>query len=69
MGYTQVVLGAEALPVGSLTITEVISTGEQYGFAAASENGGLVNEVNDSLGNYLESDDYRSLLSRWFGVR
>ncbi|MCA9857170.1 MAG: amino acid ABC transporter substrate-binding protein [Dehalococcoidia bacterium] len=77
LGASEVDAVLSDLPIGgyrstldsALSITEVISTGEQYGFAAASENGGLVNEVNDSLGNYLESDDYRSLLSRWFGVR
>ncbi len=52
-----------------ISVTEVIETGEHYGFAAASTNGGLINDVNDSLEDYLESEDYRSLLARWFGIR
>lgn len=53
----------------AVTVTEVIETGEIYGFAAASSNTGLIVEVNQILDEYRESDDYRSLLSRWFGVR
>lgn len=77
LGASEVDAVLSDLPIGgyrstldsALSITEVISTGEQYGFAAASTNGGLINDVNDSLGDYLNRDDYRSLLARWFGVR
>ena len=50
-------------------MTEVIDTGEIYGFAAATTNTGLIAEVSEVLADYRESSDYSSLLSRWFGVR
>lgn len=53
----------------AVAITEVIETGEIYGFAAASTNAGLVADIDEILADYLESDEYRSLLARWFGVR
>jgi len=53
----------------AVALTEVIDTGEIYGFAAASTNTGLIAEIDEILADYRESNDYRSLLSRWFGVR
>lgn len=53
----------------AVAVTEVIDTGEIYGFAAATTNTGLIADVNEVLEDYRESDEYRSLLSRWFGVR
>ncbi len=53
----------------AVAVTEVIDTGEIYGIAAASTNTGLIAEVDEILEDYRESSDYRSLISRWFGVR
>ncbi|MGE3960652.1 MAG: ABC transporter substrate-binding protein [Dehalococcoidia bacterium] len=53
----------------ALSVTEIIDTDEHYGLAAASSNTGLVATVDEALAAYLAGDDYRSLLSRWFGIR
>ncbi len=53
----------------AVAVTEVIDTGEIYGFAAASTNAALIADIDEILAEYREGDDYRGLLSRWFGVR
>lgn len=53
----------------ALSVTEVIDTGEQYGFAAAIDNPDLIADVNGVLEDYLDSDEYAELLARWFNIR
>jgi polar amino acid transport system substrate-binding protein len=49
-------------------LTEQFPTGEQYGLAAALDNGGLIEDVDEALEGYLASNEYRNLLFRWFGL-
>ena len=51
----------------AVTVTERFSTGEQYGFAVAPDNLGLVDDINDALEDYLSSEDFTDLQFRWFG--
>jgi polar amino acid transport system substrate-binding protein len=50
-------------------VTETFKTGEQYGFAVARDNPGLVAALNDALAETRASGDYEALYRTWFGDR
>ncbi len=52
---------------GRFEVTETFKTGEQYGFAVAKDNGGLVAALDRALAEVRESGRYQSLYQDWFG--
>lgn len=51
----------------AVTVTERFPTSEQYGFAVAPDNLGLVDDIDEALEDYLSGEDFASLQTRWFG--
>jgi len=48
-------------------VTETFKTGEQYGFAVAKDNPGLVAALDAALANVRRSGDYDKTYKAWFG--
>ena len=48
-------------------VTETFKTGEQYGFAVAKDNPGLVAALDAALANMRRSGDYDKTYKAWFG--
>lgn len=51
----------------SLTVTETIATGEQYGFAVAKDNDGVLQMIDEGLADLRESGEFDEIFSRYFG--
>ncbi len=51
----------------SMVITELFSTGEQYGFAVDPDNAGLAEAVNAELTKLRDSGSYDEIFAKWFG--
>lgn len=54
---------------GQFAVTETFKTGEQYGFAVARDNPGLVAALDSALAQTRESGDYDAVYRAWFGDR
>lgn len=51
----------------SLVVTETIPTGEQYGFAVAKGNEGVLTMINDGLAELRDSGEFDEIFARYFG--
>lgn len=51
----------------SLAVTETIPTGEQYGFAVAKGNDGVLQMIDDGLAELRDSGEFDEIFSRYFG--
>jgi polar amino acid transport system substrate-binding protein len=51
----------------SLVVTETIPTGEQYGFAVAKGNDGVLTMINDGLAELRDSGEFDEIFARYFG--
>lgn len=51
----------------SLVVTETIPTGEQYGFAVAKGNEGVLTMINDGLADLRDSGEFDEIFTRYFG--
>lgn len=54
---------------GQFAVTETFKTGEQYGFAVAKDNPGLIAALDSALAQTRESGDYDAVYRAWFGDR
>ncbi|MGE5153027.1 MAG: basic amino acid ABC transporter substrate-binding protein [Bdellovibrio bacteriovorus] len=52
---------------GQFQVSETFKTGEQYGFAVAKDNGGLVAALDRALAEVRGSGRYQAIYRRWFG--
>lgn len=53
----------------TLVVTETFSTGEQYGFAVAKGNDGVLQLVNDGLAQLREDGTFDEIYARYFGEK
>lgn len=51
----------------SLVVTETFPTGEQYGFAVAKGNEGVLTMVDDGLADLRDSGEFDEIFARYFG--
>jgi polar amino acid transport system substrate-binding protein len=51
----------------SLVVTETFPTGEQYGFAVAKDNEGVLQLINDGLAELRDSGQFDEIFQQYFG--
>lgn len=51
----------------SLVVTESFPTGEQYGFAVAKGNEGVLTMINDGLADLRDGGEFDEIFTRYFG--
>lgn len=56
-----------ATQTDSVTVVERYTTGEQYGFAAQSDNTALIDAVNEQLATLQDDGTYDQIFTEWFG--
>jgi polar amino acid transport system substrate-binding protein len=59
--------GYRAVQDPAFTVVETFATGEEYGFAAAPDNDGLIDAINDALAEMREDGTYDEIHGEWFG--
>jgi polar amino acid transport system substrate-binding protein len=51
----------------TLAVTDTFPTGEQYGFAVAKDNEGVLDMVNTGLADLRDSGEFDTIFARYFG--